>query len=75
MCDVAYLAGSDYTPDTLFATFATGSTTTGVTVPVILDSLLEGNETFTLTIRESLPGVSVDTPRRRATGVIEDSTG
>jgi len=46
-----------------------------VTVPVILDSLLEGNESLTLSIRETLRGVFVDNARRMATGIIEDSTG
>jgi len=68
-------AGSDFIADPLSATFAAGSTNARVTVPVILDSLLEGNESFTLSIRETLRGVFVDNARRMATGIIEDSTG
>ena len=68
-------AGSDFMANPLSATFAAGSTNTRVTVPVILDSLLEGNESFTLSIRETLPGVFVDNARSMATGIIEDSTG
>lgn len=44
-------------------------------MPVFLDSILEGNETFALNLRVTVPRVSVSSSRGTANGTIIDSTG
>ena len=44
------LAGSDYTNTTGTVTFNAGETNKTISVPVVADSLIEGKETFTLTL-------------------------
>ena len=54
--------------------FNAGFTTSTVSVPVMADTILEGQETFNLTVMSSIARI-VAGPRSTATGVIDDSTG
>ena len=68
--------GVDFNTATLTATFASGMTTSNVSVPVIVDSVAEGQEEFDLilNIPSSLSPAITAGGRDRATGVITDST-
>ena len=48
--DQTATAGQDYVPSSGTLTFAPGTTTQTITVPVVQDALSEGNETFTVTL-------------------------
>ena len=66
----------DFNSTTLTATFASGMTMSNVSVPVIVDGIVEEHEEFDLTLNvpSSLnPSITVGT-RNRAIGVITDST-
>ncbi len=53
----AEVASLDYTvPATLTASFAAGSTTTTVTIPITDDSLVEGDETFSVYVTSLVSG-------------------
>ena len=68
--------GVDFITTTLTATFASGMTMSNVSVPVIIDSIVEGPEEFdlTLSIPPSLSPAITAGGRDIATGVITDST-
>lgn len=68
------IAGSDFNSALLPATFPAGDSSTSVTVTVFLDNMLEGNETFSLDLRVSVPRVLRSRSRGNATGIIIDST-
>ena len=61
-------AGVDYVAMTGSLTFAPGETRKTVDVPIIADTLLEPDETFTLSVTPSVPGFSG--PTVTATGTI-----
>jgi len=54
-------AGSDYTAVNTTVTFADGETTKTVTVPILEDTEVEGNETFILTLSSPTNGASLGT--------------
>lgn len=78
MCDIDYcsviLLGDDFDTSTLTATFNAGFRTSTVNVPVMMDNIVEGQETFDLTVMSDIPRITTG-PRSTATGVIIDSTG
>ena len=68
----------DYDETPITATFIAGTTTTAVNVSLINDTIVEGLETFdlTITIPPSLSGrVILGTVTTKATGNITDDTG
>lgn len=62
-------AGSDFTPVSGTLTFAPGQTTKTIVVSTLNDSLVEGNETFTLNLSNP---VGATVTRAQATGTITD---
>ena len=66
-------AGSDYTASATSVVFAVGSATATVTIDPTVDSVLEPNETVTLTVADGI-GYSVGSPDA-ATGIILDDEG
>jgi endoglucanase len=66
------LAGSDYTATSGMLSFAPGERTKTVSVPVLADSVVEGEETFTLTL--SAPtNATIAAGKGTATATIADS--
>ena len=66
----------DFTSTSLTATIPAGATTTTVRVPVMSDYIVEGNETFSMSLNvpSSLdPGIVAGSVTS-ATGIIVDST-
>ncbi len=62
--DVSALAGADYTPVTGLLDFAVGETSQTITVPILVDALVEADETFNVTLSNALGATLAD-----ATGV------
>ena len=56
------LSGLDYTATTGTVTFGAGQTSRTVSIPVLNDTLVEGNETFTFTLSGPSGGASLGTP-------------
>ena len=65
--------GSDFDTITLTAVFNAGFMTSNVNVPVTVDSIVEGQETFGLSLMSNNPRITAG-PLSTATGVIVDST-
>jgi glucose/arabinose dehydrogenase len=65
-------AGSDYTSQTGFAILSPGQTSGSIVVPIINDTLVEGNETFNISVDLALGGATVFEPRT-ATITIADN--
>ena len=72
-----WLGGMDYDITPITATFIAGTTTTAVTVSLINDTIVEGPETFdlTITIPPSLNSRVILGTVTKATGNITDNTG
>ena len=63
----------DYDSGPYTVTFLAGSTTATFNVPINDDDILEGNETFMLTIDPSLPdGVTRGTPSEATVTIVDD---
>ncbi len=56
------LAGSDYVTTTGTLTFASGETSKTFTIPILKDTTLETNETFTVTLSSPTQGVTLADP-------------
>ena len=71
------LGGVDYYTTPITATFIAGTTTTAVNVSLINDTIVEGPETFdlTITILSSLNDRVILGTVTKATGNITDNTG
>lgn len=65
--------GADFDTTTLMAVFNTGFITSNVNVPVFMDSIVEGQETFGLSLMSNNPRITTG-PLSTATGVIIDTT-
>ena len=65
-------AGSDYTPVTGTAIFDDGQTSQTITIPILEDTLAEGQETFSVTITNPTGGARLLAPRT-ATITIDDN--
>lgn len=66
----------DFISNTQTATLNSGDNHTTIIVPVICDRLVEGVETFDITLSVQSDGsVPVELGLSRATGIITDSTG
>lgn len=61
--------GTDYTKTTGTVTFAAGETTAFIRVPVLGDTAIEGDETFTVSLSDPVGAQVLDTT---ATGTIQD---
>lgn len=68
------LLGDDFDASTITAVFNSGSTISSVNVPVLIDRIVEGPETFNLALMSNIARITTG-PRATATGVITDSTG
>ena len=74
---IVFTKGTDFTSTPLTATIPAEATTTTVRVPVMSDYIVEGNETFSMSLNvpPSLdPGIVAGSVTS-ATGIIVDSTG
>lgn len=68
--NVTAQSGSDYTSTSGTLTFAAGEATKTITVPILDDSIYEGNETFTVTLSNPSAGtITIKT----ATVIIQDN--
>src|SRR5262249_3656033 len=70
-------AGSDYTPVSGTLTFADGEASKTFTVAVLDDSLVEGNETVTLTLSNPTGGATLGSPASVVFTIVDNdaSTG
>src|SRR5262249_32491209 len=67
-------AGQDYTAVTGTVEFLPGETQKTVQVPILNDSLIEGNETFTFTIESPTGGATLITPATGTVTITDDDT-
>ena len=65
--------GADFDTTTLSAVFNVGDMISNVNVPVVADSIVEGQETFGLSLMSNNPRITTG-PLSTATGVIIDTT-
>ena len=72
-------AGNDYTaPDALSVTIPAGSQQENIVIPILGDTVAEGDETITVTLSSSSPRVRSLLPRQgpqQASGTIQDNDG
>ncbi|MFN8526793.1 MAG: Calx-beta domain-containing protein [Chloroflexota bacterium] len=67
-------AGADYTATTGMVTFGAGDTEKTFTVPILVDSVAEGAETFTVTLTSPGGGASLGTPTAATVTISDDDT-
>jgi len=68
------VAGTDYTPTSGVLTFTTGVTSRTITVPTKADTLLEGPETFTVTLSSPGGGATLGAPAAAVVTIVDDET-
>jgi hypothetical protein len=66
------LPGQDYTNASGTLTFASGVTTQNFSVPIINDSEIEQDETFSVTLRSRLGGVTIGNPGSAVVTITDD---
>ena len=65
--------GVDFVSSSVVATFQPNEDSTTVMIPIVCDTIMEGNEQFNLSLIASPPVILG--AQSTATGIIEDSTG
>jgi glucose/arabinose dehydrogenase/ribosomal protein L35AE/L33A len=65
-------AGSDYTTATGTLTFAAGEISKSFTIPIINDTLVEGNETITITLSSAGGGATLGSPATATLTIVSD---
>ena len=65
-------AGSDYTSTSGTLTFNGGVTSQTFTVPILQDSLVEGNETFNVALSSATGGATLGTPSSAVVTIVDD---
>ncbi|MFM1768765.1 MAG: hypothetical protein RJA22_1294 [Verrucomicrobiota bacterium] len=65
-------AGSDYTNVSQQLTFGANEFSKTITVPIVSDQLLEGDETFTLLLTNATGGTTLIQPRSTVVTILED---
>ncbi|MEM6612373.1 MAG: PQQ-dependent sugar dehydrogenase, partial [Cyanobacteria bacterium P01_C01_bin.72] len=68
-------AGDDYAASSGTITFADGETSKTVTIPIIDDDVVEGNENFGFTIDNIVGGATLLAPRTALITIVDDETG
>ncbi|MEO1672465.1 MAG: PQQ-dependent sugar dehydrogenase, partial [Cyanobacteria bacterium J06631_2] len=68
-------AGDDYAASSGTITFADGETSKTVTVPIVDDNVVEGNENFGFTIDNIVGGATLLAPRTALITIVDDETG
>jgi uncharacterized repeat protein (TIGR01451 family) len=69
------LAGLDYTAVATVVTFNAGQATRSVRIPILNDTLAEGNETFTLQLSDPTSGAGLGTPSTATVTIVDDDKG
>jgi glucose/arabinose dehydrogenase len=70
--DATARAGSDYTTVSGRLTFAPGETSKTIDIPILNDTLLEGNESFNLTIDNPIGNAILLAPRTATVTIVDD---
>jgi hypothetical protein len=65
-------AGTDYTTVNQVVTFANGEINKTVTIPILSDTLVEGNETVTVTLSSPTGGAALGTPTTAVLTITDD---
>jgi hypothetical protein len=67
-------AGSDYTTTAGRLNFVSGETSKRFTIPILNDTIVEGNETFAVTIDNPQGGATLLAPRTAEVTIVDDET-
>jgi Calx-beta domain len=67
--------GSDYTAVSGTLTFNPGVTQQTISIPITNDSVVEGNETFTVTLSNPSAGAALGTPSSATVTIVDDDGG
>jgi glucose/arabinose dehydrogenase len=70
--DATATAGNDYTAVSGRLTFAPGETSKTIDIPILNDTLLEGNESFNLTIDNPIGNAILLAPRTATVTIVDD---
>ncbi|HEX6834896.1 MAG TPA: Calx-beta domain-containing protein [Rudaea sp.] len=70
--DATASAGSDYTATSGTATFAAGATTATFTIPILDDSAVEGDETFSIALSDPSPGAVLGAIANATVTIVDD---
>lgn len=68
-------AGFDYTPTSGVLTFTNGETVKTFVVPILQDTLVEGDETFTISLASQDPSAQLLSPSNTLVTIIDDDAG
>lgn len=72
--DGSATAGNDYTNTSGTLTFTNGVTSRTITIPIIDDSTIESNETFTVTLTSPGGGAALGTPAATTVTIVENDS-
>jgi Calx-beta domain/CARDB/FG-GAP-like repeat len=72
--DITASAGQDYTGTPIQVDFAPGETVKTITVPIVNDTLAEGDETINLQLSNSTNGAALSTTSQAALTIVDDET-
>jgi glucose/arabinose dehydrogenase len=70
--DASAKAGSDYTAVSGRLNFASGDTSKSIIIPILNDTIAEGNENFNLTIDNPIGNVTLLAPRTATINILDD---
>jgi uncharacterized repeat protein (TIGR01451 family)/uncharacterized delta-60 repeat protein len=68
-------AGSDYTATSAVLSFTNGETFKTISIPILQDTLVEGDETFFITLTNATGGAQIISPSSAVATIVDDDSG